>query len=75
MYENIKSCVKVNNEALDFFAIQCGVSQGENLFPVLFALYLNDLKPFLSGGVGTLYLEIMTDELLSIPKATAASLC
>ena len=64
MYENIKSCVKVNNEASAFFASQCGVRQGENLFPVLFALYLNDLENFLlSGGVGTLDLDIRTDEL------------
>ena len=64
MYENIKSCVKVNNNTSTFFASQCGVRQGENLSPMLFALYLNDLETFLlSGGVETLDLELRTNEL------------
>ena len=64
MYENIKSCVKVNNDTSTFLASKCGVRQGENLSPMLFALYLNDLETFLlSGGVETLDLEITTNEL------------
>ena len=64
MYENIKSCVKANNITSTFFASQCGVRQGENLSPMLFALYLNVLETFLlSGGVETLDLKIHTNEL------------
>ena len=64
MYENIKSCIKINNDTSTFFASECGVRQGENLSPMLFALYLNDLESFLlSGGVETLNLEIATNEL------------
>ena len=64
MYESIKSCVKVNNNTSTFFASQCGVRQGENLSPMLFALYLNDIEAFLlSGGVETLGLELRTNEL------------
>lgn len=64
MYENIKSCIKLNNDASSFFASECGVRQGENLSPMLFALYLNDLESFLlSGGVETLDFELQTDEL------------
>ena len=39
MYNNIKFCVKSNNETSSFFASQCGVRQGENLSPMLFALH------------------------------------
>lgn len=64
MYENIKSCVKINNEASALFASECGVRQGENMSPMLFALYLNDLETFLlSSGVETLDLEIRNEEL------------
>lgn len=64
MYENIKSCVKLDNQSSPFFASECGVRQGENLSPLLFSLYLNDLESFLlSGGVDSLDLEIITQEL------------
>ena len=64
MYKNIKSCVKNNGETSAFFASQCGMRQGENLSPVLFAMYLNDLESYLlSGGVETLDLELSTQEI------------
>ena len=63
MYDNIKSCVRSNNETSSFFASQCGVRQGKNLSPMLFAMYLNDLENFLlSGGVETMNFEFFTGE-------------
>ena len=50
MYQNIKSCIGVNVIHSRFFASLCGVCQGENLSPLLFALYLNDLEPYLTGN-------------------------
>ena len=47
MYSKAKSCVKVNNSYSGYFPSVCGVRQGENLSPLLFALFLNDLKSFL----------------------------
>ena len=47
MYSNAKSCIRLNNKLSDFFACETGVRQGENLSPLLFALYLNDLETFL----------------------------
>ena len=47
LYHNIKSCVTVNNERSPFFESYCGVRQGENLSPVLFSLFLNDLEVYL----------------------------
>ena len=47
MYKNIQSCVLVNRKKSDFFGSFQGVRQGENLSPVLFSLFLNDLEQFL----------------------------
>ena len=48
IYRNIKSCVLVNGNKTDFFISNVGVRQGENLSPLLFNLFLNDLEDFLS---------------------------
>lgn len=47
MYKTIKSCVRNNNETSVFFPCQCGVRKGENLSPLLFAIYLTALYSFL----------------------------
>lgn len=47
MYQGIKSCISFNSNQSDFFQSFRGVRQGENLSPVLFALFLNDLECFL----------------------------
>ena len=44
MYSNIKSCVMVNQETSDTFVSNVGVRQGENLSPLLFAFYINDIE-------------------------------
>ena len=43
----IKSLVKLNGIASNFFECNVGVRQGENLSPFLFSLYINDLENFL----------------------------
>ena len=47
MYMGIKSSISLNGENSTFFACDCGVRQGENLSPILFSLYLNDLEAYL----------------------------
>ena len=69
MYDNIKSCVKFNNECSTFFACKNGVRQGENLSPLLFAFYLNDLETyFLSAGIEPISLEYQNENILSYLK-------
>ena len=69
MYENIKSCVKHNNKTSAYFPCQCGVRQGENISPLLFAIYLNDLETFLlaSGSEG-INLEFNHEDILCYLK-------
>ena len=47
MYQDIKSCVSLLGENSTFFSSYSGVRQGENLSPVLFSIFLNDLESFL----------------------------
>ena len=56
MCKSIKSCVMDSGIQSDFFESHVGVRQGENLSPLLFALFLNDLDTFFSKQKGdTLY--------------------
>ena len=48
MYDQAKSCVKKGNAMSNFFSCLIGVRQGENLSPLLFAIYLNDFEYTLS---------------------------
>jgi hypothetical protein len=43
LYSNAKSCIKQENVVSELFKCEKGVRQGENLSPLLFALYLNDM--------------------------------
>jgi hypothetical protein len=57
--DNIKSCVVYNNCKSDFFRCENGVRQGENLFPFLFSIFLNDLESYLqSKDVSGLILKV-----------------
>ena len=48
MYGKAKSCVKVNGKLSDEFICNMGVRQGENLSPLLFAIFLNDFSAFMA---------------------------
>ena len=47
MYNNIKSRISIPEGNSAFFPCEKGVRQGENLSPILFSLYLNDLEHLL----------------------------
>ena len=48
LYNSAKSAVRLGRHTGTFFDCGIGVRQGDNLSPLLFALYLNDLQEFLS---------------------------
>jgi len=43
----LKSCVVRDSQRSDYFSCNIGVRQGENLSPLLFALYINDFELFI----------------------------
>ena len=61
IYDNAKSCVKVNNEFSDTFSCNIGVRQGENLSPLLFSLYLNDFENFIRSKFNGL--NLLSDDI------------
>ena len=63
MYENIKSCVRINNETSAFFSKRMRDKRRRKLIPLLFSLYLNDLETFIIfGGVNSIVLEVVSNE-------------
>ena len=66
MYQNAKSCVKNSDKISDFFTCSQGVRQGENLSPVLFAIYLNDFKDFMSPNSGLSFLDANIHEEIGV---------
>ena len=53
LYKNIKSCVSFYGVQSSFFQSFRGVRQGENLSPILFAIFLNDLESFMANNGAT----------------------
>ena len=51
MYQKVKSCVKVGDNCSDYFQCYSSVRQGENLSPMLFAIYFNDLQTFMEERI------------------------
>ena len=66
MYDKAKSCISCGNQQSEYFQSNVGVRQGENSSPLLFALFLDDLVPFLSTRYqGPSELCSITNDLLS----------
>ena len=54
MYNDIKSCVSINGQISPMFPCQVGLREGENLSPILFCFYLNDLNDYLCSHADNL---------------------
>jgi hypothetical protein len=62
MHSGIKSRVLYNGEMSEYFPCNMGVRQGENLYPFLFSIYLNDLQQFLEER-NVCGLDCISDEI------------
>jgi hypothetical protein len=49
LYKNTESCLKINNLYTQWFNVDYGVRQGDNLSPTLFGLFINDLAVEIKG--------------------------
>ena len=47
MYKSAKLCVNTCGMLTDQFSSSICVRHGDNLYPLLFSVFLSDLKPFL----------------------------
>ena len=66
MYASAKSCVTTCGQTSETFACNIGVRQGDNLSPLLFAIYLNDFVGYIRTkfkGLQYLYDEVCSDVL------------
>ena len=62
--KSLQSCVSFNGIQSSFFPCLRGVRQGENLSPVLFALFLNDLEDFMKArSCPGISLEFVSEDL------------
>ena len=62
LYSQVKSCVFLNGKKSDYFISARGVRQGENLSPLLFSLFVNDIEEeFISNGCR--YIELDDEQL------------
>ena len=64
IYDNAKSCVKTGENMSMFCSSMSGVRQGENLSPILFSLFLNDLVHFMSNSYNGL--STLSEDVASI---------
>lgn len=61
MYRKAKSCIRVNGKFSNTFPCNTGVRQGDNLSPLLFAIFINDFDNFLRDRCNGL--QFAADEL------------
>ena len=67
MYCNIKSRIITSEGTSAFFPCQTGVRQGENLSPILFSIYLIDLRHYLqTSGLSGVECETANDDDIMI---------
>ncbi|CAG2250137.1 unnamed protein product [Mytilus edulis] len=52
-YSKLQAAVRLNDQLTDWFAVEAGVRQGDNLAPTLFTLFIDDLVPEINSlGLG-----------------------
>ena len=66
MYAKSRSCVRVDDLVTDFFNINVGVKQGDNLSPTLFKLFINDLPQYLENTADPIHINGTLNQLPNV---------
>ena len=64
LYKHAKSCISANGNMSDVFTCNVGVRQGENLSPLLFAIYLNDFQEYITKSYPGL--NLLSEDLCNV---------
>jgi hypothetical protein len=82
LYRKAKSCAKTNaGLSPNFFFSNIGLRQGENVSPVLYSIFINDLKEFLATDVTSLTVpftlanEFLFEDIDAFVRFFCASVC
>ena len=57
MYDKAKSCIKKDTLWSHYFSCNVGVRQGDNLLPLLLALFINDFSHYISQSYKGLHIS------------------
>jgi hypothetical protein len=63
MYQKAKSCIRSRGQLSDTFPCKIGVRQGENLSPLLFSIFLNDLADHIGDTAKGVRVELSQDKV------------
>jgi hypothetical protein len=69
LYSNCNGLVKVGDRLSNEFPLERGVKQGDALSPLLFSLFISDLKPFLSSQCPSSGITVAGSHVLTIKYA------
>ena len=71
IYRNVESCVKNSNMHSDWFKCIYGLRQGDGLFPILFAMSINDISKKLSvvDSDGNMNILLYADHLVILAQS------
>ena len=64
IYLNAKSFISINNQESGFLVNGCGLRQGNNISPILFSMYLNDLETYFEANhINGVPIEFNADDI------------
>ena len=64
IYLNAKSFISINNQESGLLVNGCGLRQGDNISPILFSMYLNDLETYFDANrINGVPVEFRADDM------------
>ena len=64
IYANVKAFVSINNQDSDLLISNRGLKQGDNVSPILFSMYLDDLEDYFDAdGIDGVTIDYDSDDI------------